>query len=81
MAPVLADWPRLRLSLIVDDALIDIFDSWIDIALRVGELRDSSWIGRKLCEMDTLLYASTSYLARQGMPDSPAIWKTTTGSR
>lgn len=68
LAPVLAEWPQLRLSLIVDDVLIDLIDSRIDIALRVGELPDSSWIGRRLCVMDTLLCASPAYLERHGMP-------------
>ena len=72
LASVLANWPQLRLNLIVDDALIDLFDARIDIALRVGELQDSSWIGRKLCDMDRALCASPSYLARHGTPDSPA---------
>ncbi|QDQ26868.1 LysR family transcriptional regulator [Chitinimonas arctica] len=68
LAPVLAEWPQLRLSLIVDDALINLIDSRIDIALRVGELPDSSWIGRKLCDMETVLCASPAYLERHGTP-------------
>ncbi|MBV8658712.1 MAG: LysR family transcriptional regulator [Burkholderiales bacterium] len=72
LAPVLAEWPRLRLTLIVDDALIDLVESRIDIALRVGDLPDSNWVGRKLCDMDTVLCASPAYLARHGMPDSVA---------
>lgn len=72
LAPVLAEWPQLRLSLIVDDALIDLVESRIDIALRVGVLPDSSWIGRKLREMDTVLCASPAYLERHGIPNAPA---------
>lgn len=68
LAPVLAEWPQLRLSLIVDDVLINLIDSRIDIALRVGELPDSSWIGRKLCDMETVLCASPAYLERHGTP-------------
>ena len=72
LAPVLAEWPQLRLNLIVDDALIDLVESRIDIALRVGELPDSRWVGRKLCDMDTVLCASPAYLERHGIPDSSA---------
>lgn len=71
-APVLAEWPRLRLSLIVDDAMINLIDARIDIALRVGELPDSRWIGRKLCDMATTLCASPAYLQRHGVPDQPS---------
>ncbi len=72
LAPVLAEWPQLRLSVIVNDELIDLIESRIDIALRVGVLPDSSWVGRKLCDMDTVLCASPAYLERHGIPDLPA---------
>ncbi|MET3135557.1 DNA-binding transcriptional LysR family regulator [Oxalobacteraceae bacterium GrIS 1.11] len=72
MAPVLAEWPQLRLRLIVDDAMIDLVASRIDIALRVGSLVDSNWVGRKLCDLDPILCASPAYIERHGMPDSPS---------
>lgn len=70
MAPVLAEWPHLRLRLIVDDALIDLIDARIDVALRVGPLADSNWIARKLCDFDRVLCASPVYLERRGFPDA-----------
>jgi DNA-binding transcriptional LysR family regulator len=70
LSPVFAEWPQLRLGLIVEDALIDLVESRIDIALRVGGRPDSSWVGRKLCEMETVLCASPAYLERHGVPDS-----------
>lgn len=71
LAPIFADWPALRLRLIVDDRLVDLIDERVDIALRVGELPDSNWIGRKLCEFDRILCASPAYLARRGAPGAP----------
>ena len=71
LAPVLADWPQLRLRLIVDDRLIDLIDARIDIALRVGDLADSSWIGRKLCDFERVLCAAPAYLERRGTPATP----------
>lgn len=70
LAPVLTQWPFLRMSLIVDDVLIDLISSRIDIALRVGELPDSTWIARKLGQMDTVLCAAPAYLERHGSPKS-----------
>lgn len=70
LAPVLGEWPQLRLNLIVDDVLVNLIDSRVDIALRVGELPDSSWVGRKLCDMDRVLCASPAYLERHGVPAS-----------
>ena len=71
LASVLADWPNLRLRLIVDDRLIDLIDARIDLALRVGSLPDTSWIGRKLCEFERILCASPAYLDRRGVPAAP----------
>lgn len=72
LAPVLAEWPRLRLRLIVDDALIDLVDRRIDIALRVGWPADAGWTARKLCDLDMVLCAAPIYLERHGGPEAPS---------
>lgn len=72
LAPVLAEWPRLRLRLIVDDALIDLVERRIDIALRVGWTADSAWAVRKLCDLDMIPCAAPAYLERHGQPEAPA---------
>jgi len=72
LAPVLAEWPHLHLRLIVDDALIDLIDARIDIAVRVGALADSTWISRKLCDFERVLCASPAYLERNGIPETIA---------
>ena len=46
LAPLRA-YPKLGLHLLLDDALIDLIDERIDIALRVGTLADSSLVARK----------------------------------
>jgi DNA-binding transcriptional LysR family regulator len=71
LASPLAQSPQLRLCLLVDDAMIDLIDSRIDIAIRVGRLADSSWVARRLCELDMILCAAPAYLERHGVPDSP----------
>jgi DNA-binding transcriptional LysR family regulator len=71
LGPVLADWPALKLRLIVDDSLVDLIDARIDVAIRVGNLPDSTWIGRKLCDFDQVLCASPAYLERRGAPGDP----------
>ena len=71
LAPLLAEAPQLRLRLLVDDAMIDLIDARIDVAIRVGRLADSSWIARRLCAFDMILCASPDYLARMGAPATP----------
>lgn len=72
LAPVLADWPQLRLNLMVDDAMIDLIDARIDIALRAGRLPDSDWVARPLGRFESVLCAAPAYLERRGTPDSAA---------
>ena len=71
LAPFLAEAPQLRLRLLVDDAMIDLIDARIDVAIRVGRLADSSWIARRLCDFDMILCASPGYLERHGTPTTP----------
>jgi DNA-binding transcriptional LysR family regulator len=71
LAPLLAEAPLLRLRLLVDDALIDLIDARVDLAVRVGALAPSSWVARRLCDFETILCASPDYLARHGTPTSP----------
>jgi DNA-binding transcriptional LysR family regulator len=71
LAPLLAEAEQLRLCLLVDDAMIDLIDARIDLAIRVGKLADSSWVARRLCEFDVILCASPEYLERHGTPAAP----------
>src|SRR6201747_2373885 len=71
LAPLLDAAPQLRLRLLVDDAMIDLIDARIDVAIRIGRLADSTWIARRLCEFDPILCASPDYLARAGTPTTP----------
>jgi len=71
LAPLLDAAPELRLRLLVDDAMIDLIDHRIDVAIRAGRLADSSWIARRLCDFDMILCASPDYLARRGTPAAP----------
>ena len=71
LAPLLAEAPQLRLRLLVDDAMIDLIDARIDVAIRIGKLADSSWVARRLCDFETILCASPEYLARAGVPATP----------
>lgn len=72
LAPLLAAHPGLKLRLLVDDAMIDLVDARVDLALRAGRLADSTWVARRLCSFEMLLCAAPSYLARAGVPQTPA---------
>lgn len=63
--------PKLTLQLLLDDALIDLIDERVDIALRAGSLPDSSLVARKLGSMDAQMCAAPAYLAQRGWPQVP----------
>ena len=71
LTPLLAAHAALTLRLLVDDAMIDLIDARIDLAIRVGRLPDSSWVARRICAMGLLLCAAPEYLARRGEPRAP----------
>ena len=70
LAP-LRSYPKLTLNLLLDDALIDLIDERVDIAIRVGTLADSTLIARKLGSTKRQLCASPAYLAARGWPAHP----------
>ncbi|HSX59907.1 MAG TPA: LysR family transcriptional regulator [Tahibacter sp.] len=71
LTPLLAAHPALSLRLLVDDAMIDLIDARIDLAIRVGRLPDSHWVAQRLCAMRLELCAAPGYLARHGEPRTP----------
>jgi DNA-binding transcriptional LysR family regulator len=70
LAP-LRQHPRLGLSLLVDDTVINLIEERIDIALRVGTLPDSSLVARRLGAMPAQMCAAPAYLAERGWPQHP----------
>jgi len=67
----LGAWPNIRIDLISDDAITDLVAEGVDIAFRLGELRDSSLMAKKVGEAPQVLWASQSYLDRRGTPQHP----------
>jgi DNA-binding transcriptional LysR family regulator len=63
--------PALRIDLLMSDHRQDLVNEGIDVALRWGELTDSSATARRLGVSPRLLAASPAYLARAGSPDTP----------
>lgn len=64
----LADHPEMRIDLMLSDEIVDIVARGIDLAIRIGVLRDSTLIGRRIADNPRGLYASPEYLTRRGTP-------------
>ena len=75
IAPALPDFldrfPEVRVELTLTDNFVDLLEVGADIAVRVGELEDSSLIARRLAPNRRILCASPGYLARAGTPECP----------
>ncbi len=66
----LARHPGLKLELNVTDRNVDIIREGYDLAIRMGSLRDTGLIGRKLADLHWILVASPLYLAKRGRPET-----------
>ncbi len=71
LAAFLAEYPGIRLDLRLSDRMIDLAASGIDVAIRIGPLRDSALVARTLAPSRLWLAASPAYLAQFGMPKRP----------
>lgn len=67
--------PKVTASLRLQDRVVDLVEEGIDLAVRIGQLPDSTLIARRFGEVRRLLVASPSYLARHGRPERPADLK------
>jgi DNA-binding transcriptional LysR family regulator len=64
----LAAYPGLQLHLSEGDRLVDLVREGIDCVLRVGELHDSSMVGRRIAVLEEVTCASPAYAEQMGMP-------------
>jgi DNA-binding transcriptional LysR family regulator len=61
-------YPELIVNLVLTDDFSDIVGDGFDLAIRIGELSDSSLVARRLAPVRRVLCASPDYIARHGMP-------------
>ncbi len=62
--------PRLKIDLMMSDRYENLIAEGAELALRVGEQPDSSFVARKLESTRRVFVAAPSYLARRGAPES-----------
>lgn len=64
-------YPKVLIDLRLSDQIVDLVEEGIDLAVRIGELSDSSLLSRRLLPYTLGCYASPDYLARRGTPEHP----------
>lgn len=75
LGPALADFvrlhPRVELDVSLDDRTVDLVGGGFDLAVRIGNLKDSALIARRIAPVRAAVLASPDYLDRHGRPESP----------
>ena len=77
IAPLLPEfmetYPDLRITLSLDDRVVDMVEGGFDVSIRIRQIMpDSTLKVRKLATMRQRIFAAPSYLARWGTPGTPS---------
>jgi DNA-binding transcriptional LysR family regulator len=71
VAAFLKAYPDVDVRLMLFDRIADLLDERVDLAVRIGELSDSTMISTRLGTIRHIVCASPAYLAERGTPDHP----------
>ena len=75
LQPIILDFldanPRINISMLLFDRVVDLTDEGFDLAVRIANLPDSSLVSRHVGDVARLLIASPAYLAKRGVPKTP----------
>jgi DNA-binding transcriptional LysR family regulator len=67
----LAAYPEINVRLLLSDRNLHLIEDHVDMAVRIGQLPDSTMIATSVGSMRTVVCASPKLLAGQGSPKSP----------
>lgn len=76
IAPVLPGfleaYPEIRLTLSLDDRIVDMVEGGFDVSIRIrARMPDSALVARKIGTMRQCIFAAPAYVARAGLPRHP----------
>ncbi|MFQ3228760.1 LysR family transcriptional regulator [Reinekea sp.] len=75
LAPLIRDFkranPAVGIDIQVNDRKVDVVEEGFDVALRIGQLKSSSLIAKKIVPIKLVLCASPEYLELHGTPEHP----------
>lgn len=77
LAPVVVDYlqrhPAMRVEIALADRRVDLVEEGFDLAIRVGELDDSSLTAKRLGDAHSYYVASPAFLAAHGRPTARGL--------
>lgn len=66
-------YPDLRLSLSMDDRVLDMVEGGFDVSIRIRPaMPDSALVARRIGRMHQRIFAAPAYLEKAGVPQAPA---------
>jgi DNA-binding transcriptional LysR family regulator len=71
VAEFLAAYAEIDLRLMLADGVVNLFEEQVDLAVRIGDLPDSSLIATRVGAIRRVICASPAYLSARGTPQSP----------
>jgi DNA-binding transcriptional LysR family regulator len=71
IAEFLAHYPEINISLLLTDRVVHLMEEHGDVALRIGDLPDSSLMATQVGKVRRVVCASPSYLSNRGIPTTP----------
>ena len=75
LAPLWAEFmerhPAITLDIELNDRQVDLLEEGFDLAIRIGNLADSTLVSRRLANSHAVLCASPAYLEKHGTPTTP----------
>jgi DNA-binding transcriptional LysR family regulator len=75
LAPVITEFlelhPDISVEMLVNDRVVDLLEGEFDVGVRIGRLRDSSLIARRIAPIRLAVCAAPAYLATHGVPRTP----------
>jgi DNA-binding transcriptional LysR family regulator len=75
LAPIIGEfmkkYPRLNVELVLNDRKVDLVEDGFDLAVRIGRLKDSSLIARRIAPIRHAVCASPDYFRERGKPKAP----------
>lgn len=64
-------YPEIDISTVLTDRVANLLEEHVDLAVRIGELPDSSLVARRVGSIRRVACASPAYFAQRGTPMSP----------
>jgi len=65
-------YPELNVQLLLEDRQTDLVAEGIDVAIRIGNLKDSSLVATSISSIPRVFCASSEYIGHHGEPHEPA---------